>query len=228
MNEYLMEKRVFCPLCQTSFNTTKVKTTKLRMIGRDTDFCTYYEDINPYFYEINVCPKCGFAFSDSHTGDILDEKREKFKEIVSSKWTGRDFSGVRSIEQAIETFKLAITSGEITGEKNSKLAGLCLRLSWLYRIKKEKEEELRFMRWSAKLYEEAYQWEDFSDENAMELGTVLYLLGELNYRLEEYEKASKWFNVAFANSSEISASMMDVIRDRWQDIKEDIREGCRE
>ena len=83
------------------------------------------------------------------------------------------------------------------------------------------------MRWSAKLYEEAYQWEDFSDENAMELGTVLYLLGELNYRLEEYEKASKWFNVAFANSSEISASMMDIIRDRWQDIKEDIREGCR-
>lgn len=225
MNEYLMEKRMLCPLCQKSFNTTKVKTTKLRIIDRDTDFCTYYEDINPYFYEINVCPECGFAFSDTHTGDIIDEKRERFKQIISSKWTGRDFGGIRNIDQAIETYKMAITSSEITGEKSSKLAGLCLRLSWLFRIKEDREEELRFMRWSTELYGKAYQWEDFDGKDSMELGTVLYLLGELNYRLGEYKKVSTWFNIAFTNASDINASTMGIIRDRWQDIKEDIKKA---
>ena len=67
----------------------------------------------------------------------------------------------KDIDQAIETYKMAITSSEITGEKSSKLAGLCLRLSWLFRIKEDREEELRFMRWSTELYGKAYQWEDF-------------------------------------------------------------------
>ncbi len=221
-----MVKGIVCPLCQTKFNTTKVKTTKLRMTDRDTDFCTYYKDINPYFYEINVCPECGFAFSDSYTHSIMDEKADQFKKEISSKWIRRDFGGVRDMDQAIETFKMAITSGEITGAKHSRLAGLCLRLCWLYRMKGDKDEELRFMRWSVKLYEKAYQLEDFSGEKSMDIGTVLYLLGELNYRLGEYESASKWFNIAITkltNAPEVSASKMAMIRDRWQDIREDIK-----
>lgn len=223
-----MLKDMTCPICQMSFNTTKVRTTKLRMLDRDTDFCTYYEGVNPYFYEINVCPECGFAFSDNFNDSIADENANKFREIVSSKWAKRDFGGLRDIDQAIESFKLAIASAQIVGLKDSRVAGLCLRIAWLYRIKENREEEVRFMKWAVRLYEKAYQWEDFDTEDSMDMGTVLYLLGELNYRIGNYEKASNWFNIAITkltNAPGVSARTMVLIRDRWHDIRADIKKA---
>ncbi|MEC0346694.1 DUF2225 domain-containing protein [Peribacillus frigoritolerans] len=54
---------------------------------------------------------------------------------------------------AINTYKLASYCGALKKEKHIILAGICLRIAWLYRIKQNKEQEERFLKFALKEYE---------------------------------------------------------------------------
>ncbi|PCD07216.1 hypothetical protein CMV16_13985 [Peribacillus simplex] len=66
-------------------------------------------------------------------------------EKVSSHWVPHHFSKERSIKDAINTYKLASYCGALKKEKHIILAGICLRIAWLYRIKQNMEQEERFL-----------------------------------------------------------------------------------
>ena len=227
MNPDLYLRTTTCPLCSNEFKTVKVKHDGIRLLRRDSDLCEYYKKENPYFYEINVCPKCGFSFSDRFKDGLTDTQKEKFIKTISLHWKKTDYCGERTIEEAIEAFKLALLSGQTIGIKNSTLAGLCLRISWLYRLLHNKEEEERFMKSSIKAYEKAYELEDTNRGGDISPEIMLYLLGELNFRIGNISDSSKWFSYAIAkcNSDSLINPQIDkMIRDRWIEIKDEIKE----
>lgn len=58
---YLMEKSHTCPLCKKTFNTLKVKTSKLVLEKTDSDMRCHYKDVEPLYYNVVTCPHCFYS-----------------------------------------------------------------------------------------------------------------------------------------------------------------------
>ena len=52
---------ITCICCETSYQDVARQTKLQESCFRDSDFCAYYkDDINPDYYVVRVCPKCGY------------------------------------------------------------------------------------------------------------------------------------------------------------------------
>ncbi len=72
------EKKVQCLFCHEPFSTTRIRSRFIRIERVDSDFYQEYKDpnLNPYYYEVDVCPYCGFAFSENFAPDFPPGARE--------------------------------------------------------------------------------------------------------------------------------------------------------
>lgn len=213
----MFDKEVKCLYCQKKFKTKKVKGSKCRIEKRDTDFCTYYEGISPYFYEINVCPHCGFAFSDNFT-PVQEKYKENIKKQYLDKINVVNLCGQRDIKEVINSFKYALLCAVFKEEKEIKMAGLCMRLAWLYRYQQDKSEEQKYLQKALAFYLVVYEKENL-DVIPMGKHSFYYLLAELNGRLENYVQARRWFNLLFMEKN-ISPYLHNMARDQWLIYKE--------
>lgn len=230
MDEALYLKNLRCNICKNNFKTIKIKSSKLRTVKRDTDFCIHYDGYCPYVYEINVCPYCGYAFSDSSNAKIPKELKIQFINEITKSWKKKNYCGERTYLKGVEAYKLAILAGQITKVNKSKISAMCMRIAWIYRIHNDTKGEQRFLKSSVNVLEEAFGCEDFSGQGSMDITTAVYLLGEINYRIGEYSKSLKWFNLCL--SKYINRNRRDattkMIRDRWSDIKSEIKQKSTE
>jgi len=80
MHSSLYDKRYRCLFCGQEFTNKKPRASSIRQIRRDPDFCGHYQGENPYFYEVAVCPHCGYAFTPDFT-PVKRENREKDRNI---------------------------------------------------------------------------------------------------------------------------------------------------
>jgi hypothetical protein len=202
------------------FETKKVRSSKLRLIKKDEDFLAYYEGENPIKYNIFVCPNCGYSASENKFNSINNEEKEIILKEITSKWNKRSYGDKRTLDEAIEVYKLALYIGEILDYKKLELGSLCLSLGWLYRIKKNQEEEARFLGLAKDLFEEGFYNESLIGTNMDEL-KLGYLIGEINRRLGNKEKALKWFNTILSNPDLKTNPMLEnMIREQWRLTKE--------
>lgn len=214
-----------CPVCEINFNTKKIHEKKINVLKKDTDFCKYFEGPNPYFYEINVCPNCGFSFSDNLTKKLTPTNIDNFVKVFAPQWNRIDYTGERDINKAIETFKLAIICGQLIEMKPSSLAKIALKICWLYRINQDKKQELKFAKGAVELFEKAFETEDFNRSDSMGPEAIVYMLGELNYRIGNFEETKKWFNIGlskYGKSTSAKKQIIDAMRDRWLEIKAEV------
>jgi len=70
VDAYLYNKDVKCPVCYTAFKINKVRGRKLRIIKKHDDLYVNYEDINPIFYSVWVCPGCGYSTTEKEFYEI--------------------------------------------------------------------------------------------------------------------------------------------------------------
>ena len=212
----LYDKKIICPICNMEFETKKVRSSKLRLIKRDEDFLAHYEGENPLKYNIFVCPDCGYAASENKFNSITDEEKEIVLREITSKWNKRSYGDKRTLDEAVEVYKLALYIGEILDYKKLELGSLCLSLGWLYRIKENQEEETRFLGLAKDLFEEGFYNESLIGTNMDEL-KLGYLIGEINRRLGNKEKALKWFNTILSNPDLKTNPMLEnMIREQWR------------
>ncbi|HRU42534.1 MAG TPA: DUF2225 domain-containing protein, partial [Candidatus Diapherotrites archaeon] len=158
MNNSLYSKKVVCPICSKQFSSMKAKVNSCKIKKKDEDFCTHYVDLNPMYYEVFVCPSCGYAAPETSLGELTEKEANLLKEAFSGREVGRSFCDQRSLDDAIASYKLAIYTAELRKANASVLAGLCLKLAWLYRFKGDKQEEL-FLEYSLRNYLDAYDKE---------------------------------------------------------------------
>lgn len=213
----LYDKKTKCPVCDVQFTTKKVRTSKLKLIKRDADFLSYYEGENPLFYNAFVCPNCGYAALEEKFNKIKPREKEKIKNTISTKWNERNFSDKRSVDEAIDAYKLALLAGEILEYSKYDLGNICIRLSWLNRIKEAKEEEERFTILARDLYRQAYTTESIN----MGTTTLSYLIGELSRQIGDREEALNWFNTTLRSPDiKENVALEKIVREQWQLAKE--------
>ena len=205
-----------CFLCHREFPIKKVRKSRIRIVKQDEDFCTYYESVNPYFYEFLMCTHCKTVFIDSFR-DYLKEKdietREKITSFYSQMQGTKDLEGRRSLEDALRISKLAMITGNMLGVPHGLMAGILMRIAWFNRYKGDKIEEEKYLKYAYEEYEKAYK----DGEKIISEEMQTYLLGELSYRLGEFEKARMWFGRLFALKNNIA--IVNKGRDRWLSIK---------
>ncbi|EOC99907.1 DUF2225 domain-containing protein [Caldisalinibacter kiritimatiensis] len=220
----LYDKKVECPICGNEFTTKKVLSSKLRVEKRDTDFMTYYKTENPIKYDVFVCSECGYSAMEKNFNKIRPEWKEIIKDKITTRWKKRDYSGVRSTEQAIECYKLALYCGELLGLSSYHIANICLRLTWLYRIL-ESEEETKFMRFSLEKYKDFYYNGTFTQDTSND-ATIAYLIGELHRRLGEYQEAITWFSNAISSPQiKNNLRLEKMTREQWRVAKESAKKS---
>lgn len=219
MSQSFYSKEIKCPICNNKFTTLKLKTSAAIVSKKDEDFCTHYKDLNPMFYEIIVCPVCAYSASENSFEDIPTTDIQKLREIFSGRDVRRTFCYERAPIDALDTFKLALYTANLRHAKSSIIAGLCLKIAWMYRFM-EDERELQFMKFALDNYKEAFSKESPPIGNLNEF-TMMYLLGELSRRVGDLDGAVFWFSKAVASPEKTSNPRIErMVRDQWALAKE--------
>ncbi len=226
-SEAFYEKKLTCVFCCKPFTSQRVRSRFSIPYQVDSDFCPHFRDgnHNPHYYFVNVCPECGFAFSEEFSDQFPLGCREVISSQITKHWTKRDFGLIRDLQQAIESYKLAILSGSLKKEKNAVLAGLCLRLAWLYRTENNSEQEKRFLSLALKAYEESFIYSDFTNTSMSELN-ILFMVGEISRRLEQYQKSVLYFTkVIQHNNADKEQKMVNLAKEQLSVVREEVRKG---
>ncbi|MFC0523884.1 DUF2225 domain-containing protein [Pontibacillus salicampi] len=225
----LYDKQITCPFCSNTYHTKRVRSRFIKPLHTDADFCTTYEDetLSPLLYGVYVCPSCGYSFSDQSTPILAKQDRERLNSQLVNRWAYQDFSGERTVEDAVHTIKLAIYTGSLKKEKAIVLAGLALRLVWLYRKRNDHINEKRFIHLSERLYKQAYA-EDDALAHGMSPLKILYLIGELNRRLGNDKAAIQYFSKVVDNrKNTFDPKIIEMARNQWYLIRDKRKRSLR-
>ncbi|ADY57567.1 Protein of unknown function DUF2225 [Syntrophobotulus glycolicus DSM 8271] len=223
--EPLYDKNVKCIFCGKHFKTKKVRSTFAKSFKTDSDFCPHYqeESENPLYYYVNVCPACGFAFSDEFSDYIGALTKKKIESQIADKWDRSFYCSDRDREKGIRTYKLAIYSAELAEQRHIVFANLCMRLAWIYRKQGDLDSEKRFLALAAKEYETSFINTDFAGTAMTEI-QILYLIGELNRRLGNYQESLQYFQSVVEHEDRSRyIKLVNLARDQWKMAIEEYR-----
>ena len=208
---YTTEKS--CVICDKNFTVTRVRN-RLTMVKQDSDFCTYYKEVNPNYYAIWVCPHCGYAAQDTY----FEEPPASFqaiKSFLAGRTVNVNFSGQRSRQDAIATYKLAIYFAEMAGTLASRLGSLYLKLAWLYREGGQSAEEIAMIERARENYEKAFLKEKTPLGNMSQL-TLEYLIGELFRRSGRLPDALNYLGKVVGNpQAKQEKRVLEMAREAW-------------
>ncbi|BAQ08523.1 hypothetical protein OXB_0051 [Bacillus sp. OxB-1] len=216
------DKKMECLNCKGKFTTKRIRSRLVRVASLESDFKPVYvnQDINPLFYNVAVCPHCGFSFTDDFSPYFAPGTREAIDEKITSQWKERSYGEERTIEEAIEAYKLAYLSARFKKEKDLTMAGITLRIAWLYREKEEEDEEQRFMTIAKTLYLNAYSEGDYVGTQMSET-RVMYMIAELAWKTGDREEAVRSFSrVIESQRTSTEPHIIEMAKERWQEIRE--------
>ena len=214
---YQVEKT--CPICEQNFKLTKTRGQAIS-VSTDTDFCTHFKDLNPSYYSIWVCPHCGFAAHEERFFTLLENARLKLKKFLEGRKVNLDLSGVRSWDQAVTSYTVAMYYATMVHLPASHIASLELRLAWLYREKEMVSEETAMMKRAVDGYKEAYMREQTPIGNLTEV-TLTYLIGELLRRTGQYEESLSYLSRVVGNpQAKNEKRILEMARDAWQEVRD--------
>lgn len=216
MLDALYDRKVICLSCEKAFTSKKVRNSKIIIKKKDSDFCHYYDGENPYYYDVNICPHCGYAFLNSFL-PVNPERRETLQKEYFSKIGQLNLSGKRTREDAIRCYKLALICASLNEESRTNSAAICMRLAWLYREKDDSEEEHKYLTKALAVYEAIYEYEDL-ERLALGKHRLYYLIGELNGRLGRLEETKRWFNLLLFEKG-IEPALRNMAREQWDGYK---------
>lgn len=220
----LYNSQAKCPVCEADIEITKVKSKSVRLLRQDSDFCPYYENENPIYYEAVICPECGYGSHITTFENINRYDKAKVRDKITSKWIKRSFLGERTSEKALEAFKLVLLNLYEREAPKSEMAKICMRIAWLYRYSGDKNLERRFMEHALTNYKIAYHDEDLNSGKLDEY-MCMFIVGELCKRTEQYDESIKWFSRLIMSYSDpnqkglISNKLVETARDIIQEAK---------
>ncbi len=231
----LFDKKHECPVCFKEFTSKAVRAGRTRLLKTDTDLRGVYYGCDPAKYDVVVCPFCGYAGAGKAFTGLTSMQRKLLKENIAQKFKGLPPSGeIYTYEDAILRYKLALYSSIVKKSRLSERAYLCLKLSWLYRGKREalnssdpmyakKAEELE--KSEKEFTEKAYRGFEEAEANelfpicGMDENTYSYLLADLARRSGKIDASKKLLGIILA-----SRTANNSVKDKARNLKELILE----
>lgn len=184
----LFYKSVRCPVCESNFKSPSVKVKSPRIDSKDSDFFIRYRIENPYFYEVFVCPVCGYSALKIDFDKIKKHQIKLIQEKITPKWVNRQFNLPFNEKTAIERYKLALINTIFMEGPSSTKAIITLRLAWMYRLIGDLENEKIFLSQSLISFNDTYT-NEYLPVYGLDRFSIMYLIGELNRRLSNYATA---------------------------------------
>lgn len=175
----LFNKSSKCPVCESNFQNPSVKAKTFRIDSKDSDFFIRYRISNPYFYEVIICPVCGYSALRTDFDKIKKYQIKLIQERVSSKWIPRTFELPFTEKTAIERYKLALLNTILMEGNSSTKAIITLRIAWMYRLLNDIENEKIFLSQSLKAFNDTYT-NEYLPVYGLDRFYIMYLIGELN------------------------------------------------
>lgn len=218
MDDILYDKHYTCLSCASEFTTKKVRSNRTRPLGRDSDLCNHFEGIIPYYYESNVCPYCGFAFTDSFSA-LPSQQKEVIYNDYASRFLPQGPPNIcteRDEDTALQAFKLALGAGYAKKERPRILAGICMRLAWLHRFAGRGDAEREFLQAANRFFQVAFETEQSREDDAH----FLHMLGDTSLRLGNTDHARQWFGQLFTRSHSDYAHL-ELAREAWAARKQE-------
>lgn len=222
--------KITCPVCTAKFESMRVRSSSIRVQCIDDDFCQHYHSSNPLFYEMMVCPRCGFTFNlELAKIQLSAEQREKMKLHLQPVWQdkAKNYCGVRTLNDAMEAFQLALYALEGDLVKSSKMGMFYLKTAWLYRYEGNEAEEQKYIEKAISSFANAYNTESFSDPKS-ELN-IVYLLGALNLRAGRIQESARWLDLVLRHPAKSMLPMLvNQTKDLWAKARQKLREEKKE
>lgn len=211
---HLFDKQVICPVCNSHFKTKTVKSKSPRVISKDSDFFIRYSVINPYFYDVLICNSCGYAAMKSDFEKLKSHKKDLVLSNVTPKWKPREYPDILDEKLAIERYKLALLNAVLINLPDSTKAMISLKIAWMNRLLDNNSQEILFLRQALDGFNDAYIKEPFPIYG-LQRDSLMYLLGELNRRLDNSEDALLWYSktIVSINSSNKIKEMARIGKD---------------
>lgn len=136
--ELVFEKGVTCVVCDKSFKTLTVKSGRARIVARDKDLRPIFDGIEASKYDVISCPYCGYtALTRYNTPLAAVQKKLVREKICSNVKTFDAHNSIRSYEEALGMYKLALVNSMVKMSKNSERAYTCMKIGWLLRSNAE-------------------------------------------------------------------------------------------
>lgn len=218
LTKNIFERKVDCPVCGKQTSIRAVKSSSVRILSKDTDFMTHYQDPNPMFYDAWLCSHCGYAALSGRFKIITDAQKKLIRENISYSWKyHNDYPLLYTADIAIELHQLALLSTVVKQGRNSEKAMICLKLGWLYRMKEDRENELKFLEQACVGFIRAIEKESFPVAG-MDLPTLSYLIGELYRRQNDRTNALLWFSRVLTDKN-AKSRVKDMARDQKDAIR---------
>lgn len=218
---FLYDRTVECPVCGKITKIKAVKSTAPRMKSRDSDFMIHYDVINPMLYEISYCRICGYAALQRDFTSISDRQRKAILSKITLNWKSKNYPEEYGVDTAIEQHKLALLNAVVKESKSSEKAILCLKISWLYRLNCDRENEAVFQKQAIQGLELAYENESLPIYG-LDKYSVLYLLGELYRRIGNTSEALKYFGNIIVDVR-APAKIKEKVRDQKDLINNELK-----
>ncbi len=207
--EIVYQRKVNCPVCNTTFLTSSVRAGRIRFMDSESDLRPIYSGFDPLVYDVVVCTSCGYAHLNKYFKSVSDYKMNQVKEKISTSYNGKRYDRFYSYKDGIERYKLALFNSIEGGDLDGMRAFLCLKISWLYRgywreLKKDsakdfskinelKDMENLFSSHALEGFIIAFNNEPFPivglDQNTLE-----YLIAELYRKQGKPTEARKWLS----------------------------------
>lgn len=195
---HLFDKQIICPVCNAHFKIKTVKSKSPRISSKDSDFFIRYSIVNLYFYDVIICNSCGYAALRSDFNNIKSHKKELVFSNVTPKWKPRTYPDILDETLAIERYKLALLNAILLNLLDSTKSMISLKIAWMYRLLENDTLEKTFLLQALEGFNYAYTKEVFPIYG-MQRDAFMYLLGELNRRVGNYQDALLWFSKIIVN-----------------------------
>lgn len=222
VGKYVYRGRFTCPVCDSRFESLKVSFSRLRLKERHSDFHVEYHDFEPEVYYITVCRFCGYAAPNFAYTELTPGEKKTLGELAVSLYDGRDFTGERSVEDALECFRRA----ELFAQKRRWPHGLwgtiLLHRAWLLRggHGDDSKEEEATLASAAEHFRIAYESESRLP-GTMTKQAFAYLIGEISRRLGNIEEAVRWYSEVLKDpAASAQPALLRLTRQQWQLARE--------
>ncbi|MEZ4502253.1 MAG: DUF2225 domain-containing protein [Dehalococcoidia bacterium] len=205
---------VTCPVCDTTFEHLRVRLGAVRPTGRESDFQTRYRGTDPTLYTITVCPHCAYAAYAEEFGDVSASERQALLQGASARGGSerRNLCGVRSPDDAAESFEVALECYRSRSAGQRRLAGLLHRRAWLERSRGDEAREREFLTSAVEAYRSAYEADKtMTDASATR---AAYLLGDLYLRLGALDEAGRWLEICLHGKHDAQSGILRMARER--------------
>ena len=231
--DFLFEKSWTCPVCHQDFKALTVRSSKVRVIGKDPDLRPRYDQLDMLKYDVVMCPSCGYAALAKFFPAMTPVQAKNIKEMISARFTPQtEKKEIYTYDEAVQRYRVVLANALAKMAKAGEKAYISLKLAWILRSKMEhleqeapgyeaqkkqcESQEEEFARKALDGFIDARQTEDFPI-CGMDQPTLDYLIAVLALRFGQYDVSSHMI------SGILQSDMASPrVKDKARDLKEEV------